>query len=257
MINWRDISMRKKYRLGLRALFLSVGVLMVFITSIFLEEKNYYLAAGFTFIALVATLAEFGLADIIIDEKYPAKTADILKRLEEHLGQSKEELIKSIIAEAIQSMRGCDRSQISGTFHLKVDIYSEDGDKYEPAYVQVTPYKGKLGGRKWRFNTITKGVVGRCIRTENPEWVNFYSEDEFKTRMVAEFGYTNEEAEKRTKEARSYWAQPVFSGNELIGVMYFFSTEPQIFPIAVNHVALKHSADKIVYYVAGARIFDR
>jgi GAF domain-containing protein len=248
-----DLPRRKKFRLEMRAIFLTIGIIAAFVTSILLKKEVYVWAGLFTFVFLLTSLAEFVLADVLTEKRYPSQTENILEKLEDHL-QGVQYQILNCIGKSIESMRGCDKSRISGTFHLVVDIYSQRGDDSEPALVQLTQYRGRLGGKRWRFTDATKGIVGRCLRTGRPEWVNFNSEAEYENRMVTEFGFTKDELSQHTKEARSYWAHPIHSDNKLIGVLYFFSTETQIFPVAVSTDILNSSANEIAAYLAGAEI---
>lgn len=72
--------------------------------------------------------------------------------------------------------------------------------------------------------------------------------------MVKEFGFSPDEVAKHTREARSYWAEPVYSQNRLVGVIYLFSTDVQVFPLAVDRTALQSSANEIAAYLKGAGI---
>ncbi len=100
----------------------------------------------------------------------------------------------------------------------------------------------------------TKGIIGRCLRTGKTEIVNFASEEEYDRRMVEEFSFTREEANECTKPARSYWAHPVFSCDELVGVIYLFSNELQVFPKAVKKPHLDQSAKHIANLLEVARV---
>jgi hypothetical protein len=91
-------------------------------------------------------------------------------------------------------------------------------------------------------------------------YVNFPTYDEYLRRMVEDFGFTEVEAKSHTKTGRSYLAVPIFTSDEsesdtpqdegvrrrrLVGVMYFFSTETQVFPIAVDRDAVEHHANDV------------
>lgn len=64
--------------------------------------------------------------------------------------------------------------------------------------------------------------------------MNFDDATEYRRRMVEEFGFSREEAEMHTTFARSYLAEPLLLGGTVIGVLYFFSSEPQVFPLAAR-----------------------
>lgn len=255
LLDIRDLPRRRIYRLRLRAAFLASGLIAAFVTSILLEEKAYVWAIMPAVLVMTATLAEFVLADALTERRYPARTEEILDKLEANVLVVHDQIIASIDG-AIDTLRGCDRSKVSGTFHLLVELYSsaEEESEWEPALVQVTKYSGRLGGPPWRFTGTLKGVVGRCVRTGKPEWVNFSSFDEYRIRMVSEFGFTNEEFQRLTGEARSYWAHPVFRDERIVGVMYLFTTEVQVFPVAANPNALTASANEIAAYLAGVGV---
>ena len=72
--------------------------------------------------------------------------------------------------------------------------------------------------------------------------------------MVTEFGYSLDEVEKHTRDARSYLAQPVFAGEACVGVMFLFSTEQQVFPRAADPAFMDSIAREISAYLEGARI---
>ncbi|MGH8729714.1 MAG: hypothetical protein ACREV9_16500, partial [Burkholderiales bacterium] len=50
------------------------------------------------------------------------------------------------------------------------------------------------------------------------------------------------------------WAQPLLSGGQFVGVMYLFSTEPQVFPRAVDRQTLNNIAGNIVAILEAATI---
>jgi len=249
----RELPARKRFRLILRAIFITVGVVGAFVTSALLENKAFTWAIVPASFVLLASMAEFVLADVLTERRYPASTEGLLQRLEANLRGVHDPLLDSISG-AIQSLRACDIRRVSGTFHLKVELYSQDGDEAEPALVQVTDYSGRLGGKRWRFTSATKGVVGRCLRTGCPEWVNFASSSEYEHCMVREFGFSPSEVATHTRDARSYWAQPVFSRSQLVGVMYLFSTEIQVFPHAADPAILEAAARQIAACLESAGI---
>lgn len=250
---WSAVPKRRRLRLGLRALFLILGLIGAYATSVLVQEKCYWWGGLTTGLVILTAIAEFVLADILTDRIYPVRTQAVLERLENDL-RGYHDRIRGAIERCIQSLAACNHTAVSGTFHLKVDLYSPYNDEAEQALVQVVDYSGNLGGRKWRFNPMTKGLIGRCARTQQPECVNFATEDEYCQRMVTEFGFTQDEVRKHTKEARSYWAQPVFDAHTFVGVIFLFSTEQQVFPRAASDVSLNAAANEISAYLEGARI---
>ena len=253
MISFSDVPRRMRFRLTLRASCVGSGIIAGFIASILIHEEQYYWAILPASFVLLAALLEFVLADILTESRYPARTKAILDKLEVNLRKFHDPIVEAI-DRGIQTLRGCDRTKVSGAFHLKVNLYSPSADEEEPALVQVTDYSGKLGGKRWRFTIASKGLIGRCLRTEKAEWVNFATEAEYDERMAREFGYLPAEVAKHTKEARSYWAQPVFAKGYIIGVIFFFSTEVQIFPVAADGAKLGEAANEIAAYLDGAGV---
>ena len=252
MLRFDEISQRRKFRLWVRAICLSLGLLGAFVASLWQDDH-----IGWSVVALsgviVLGLIEFIVADILTDNLYPASTQRLLDDLEKNLGPCHEH-IKESLTIAIKSLRACDVDRVSGAFHLVVDLYEHDGIKSKKALLQVTDYSGPLGGKRWRFTSSGKGIVGRCLRSMSSEFVNFASKEEYDYRMVREFGFFKDELASHSRSARSYWAEPVKHRDELIGVIYLFSTEPQVFPLAVDRGALQAASAAIVAYLRGANV---
>ena len=151
-------------------------------------------------------------------------------------------------------MKGCYKPNVNATIHLKVFYYSGSDDKVVSGLVQITDYYGQQKGGLWRVTGSYKGIIGRCLRTKKSEWVNFTSDNEYEERMVKEFGFTVEEMQSRTSSARSYWAQPIFKVNEVVGVLYLFTPEMQVFPRAANINTMESNAKDIAALLSTARI---
>ena len=111
-----------------------------------------------------------------------------------------------------------------------------------------------MGGKRWRFTSTTKGIIGRCYRLGIGVYVNFIGEDEYNQRMVSEFGFTKDEVAKHTKEARSYYAYPILMNNDVIGILYLFSTEPQVFPRTISQEKIQNAANQIIELLEVANI---
>jgi GAF domain-containing protein len=124
-----------------------------------------------------------------------------------------------------------------------IDIVEPGTSATAAGLVQISEYtRAGLGGRRWRVLRETQGIVGRCARVGTMVCANFRTDSEYRKRMVYEFGFTRDEADRHTTAARSYLAFPVESSNDLVGVMYFFSTEPQVFPQAADKAVLDRNA---------------
>jgi hypothetical protein len=255
MLTLPTLAKPAKFRLTLRGAFLLFGAAAAFTASVFSELHSFGWAGLFAAFVLLAALGEFVVADVLSEKLYPTSTANILRKLEQDLSLYYDRINHSIDG-AIASLSGCDRSVVSGTFHLRVLLYSATASALEEALVQVVDYRGPYGGRRWRFLPATKGVVGRCLRTGKAESVTFATVEDYKDRMAREFGFTAREVSEHTMQARSYWAQPVRIGKEIIGVLYLFSTEPQVFPRAVNRHVFTGVANEIGAYLEGSRLME-
>jgi len=242
----KKIPRRKRFRTVGRAICLVFAFIFAYWAAILMGKGRYLFAFFPSLVVFIASFAEFVLMDVLTEKCYPARTEKILEGLEERLPRIERKLSEEL--DSVKSLlKACDINKVSITLHLKVSIYSSADDHSEDAFVQIMDYRGGFGGGRWRVVPATKGVIGRCLRTRKTEFVNFTTDEEYDTLMVEEFGFTREEANQHTKRARSYWAQPVFSRNELVAVIYMFSTEPQVFPKAleISHLDqnLRHLAD--------------
>jgi GAF domain-containing protein len=72
--------------------------------------------------------------------------------------------------------------------------------------------------------------------------------------MVQEWGFSQTEVDDHTKTARSYLAHPIVFETEIVGVLYSFSTEPQVFPHAARRQHLDDAADAITGLLRAAGI---
>lgn len=242
---WSSIPRRKRFRISIRAAFLLVGVIATYAATILFGKNLYYWAILPTVLILIAAIVEFVFGDVITEQRYPARTETLLNNYETKVKNVHNQLLRQLNS-AIQSLEGCYTNKVNGTLHLIVELFSPSGDSSHNAFVQITSYTGQLGGMPWRFADVSKGIIGRCYRTRKAEYVNFSSQEEYNKRMIREFGYSLDEMKHHTMIARSYWAQPLFSSDLFLGVMYLFSTEPQVFPRAADIRTLEGIASNIV-----------
>ena len=240
------IRTRRQFRLTLRGIAVVVGVGSGFAIGLLLELSLFWWSALPFVLLLIVTIVEFVLGDYLAEQNYPIETEKKLDLLERRLGvlavQSIEEKLKRIIG----NFQACDTSQISGTVHISVELTPSPEVQERYGLLQLTNYVGPHGGSKGRITTLEEGVIGRCARTGKKEVVNFSDLDDYRRRMVEEFGFSRKEAEKRTTIARSYIAEPLILGLDLIGVFYFFSSEPQVFPHAARDSNLSSNAQDLV-----------
>ena len=202
---------------------------------------------------MIASLTEFVLSDIWTENRYPTRTKRLLDNWERKASDVKDNIMNKQ-RQAVEGLRGCNNDLVNAAVHLKVEFYSSLDDKPETGLVQLTDYSGRSGGSRWRITSAYKGIIGRCLRTGKPEHVNFLSEKEYEARMVKEFGFTSEEMKSHTKSGRSYWAQPIVINHQLVGVLYLFSTEPQVFPRAIYENRIESIAEDVGMLLTTARI---
>ena len=249
-------SRRKRYRMRFRFGAIMVATVSTFFASIYFEEQLYNWALIPMTVLLIVSVSEFVFADIITDRKYPKRTGDILERLERCLHDFEKHITDSI-NDVIQNLDVTDKTKVTGTFHLEVEKYTDgSSDDTESALVQIVKYTSRLGGRQWRLRSITKGIIGRCLRLQTEDYANFADQNEFNERMIKEFGFTRGELAKITENGRSYYAHPVFSGKKVIGVLYLFSTETNIFPKAIKPGDINCCCKSIAGFLNGANIIS-
>ena len=238
------------YRLRFRGYAVLIGAVSGYFAAVSIEEKQYLVAYGLALVAISATLFELVVADLLTKSRYPASTQALLRRLEidyQRVGR----LVPQHVQKLIDSLTGCDRSKVRGTVHLRVPLNTLGGES-EEALLQLTGYTGPVGGGAWRFTPASKGIIGRCMRTERLETVSFSNDVEYREKMVTEFGFSLGEAKSRTTTGRSYLAQPIVSEEKLVGVLYLFSTEVQVFPGSVDTSKLECAASNIASFLEGA-----
>jgi hypothetical protein len=241
------LSARRRFRLTLRGVLVTVGLVAGYAISLLIDDK-LYLASGAVFVVLlVASLLEFVFADYLAEKRYPYDTERKLALLEERLGIKAVSALREKLERTISSFRACDKNCISGTVHVTVDLAASADSTERRGLMQLTDYIGSRGGQKGRITTLEKGIIGRCARTGTQEIVNFADDAEYLKRMVREFGFYAVEAQGHTRSARSYLAHPLLSSEgDAIGVLYFFSTEPQVFPVAARDADLEAVAKDVV-----------
>lgn len=59
---------------------------------------------------------------------------------------------------------------------------------------------------------------------------------------------------QHSRNARSYLAYPLYKEEDIVGVIYFFSTEPQVFPRAAPDLRLEATADAVLALLNAAGI---
>ena len=133
--------------------------------------------------------------------------------------------------------------------HILAELVSTADHRSRQGLLQLTNYVGPEGGKKGRITLINQGIIGRCARTGALETVGFADQEEYAASMVREFGFTQKEANSHTRTARSYLTFPLKHDDRTVGVLYFFTPEPQVFPRAARVDSLKAAAREIVNYL--------
>jgi hypothetical protein len=235
---WKRWTRRRK-RMVIRVALIFFGLATGYTITILVNEKHYGRSSAVFVLLVAVTLLEFVFVDYFAERRYPHETEKILTLLEERLGHKTVEVLREKLDRTIDTFRACEKERISATVHVIVNLTATAESVNRRGLMQLTDYVGYRGGQKGRITPLERGVIGRCARTGRTESVNFADDAEYLTRMVREFGYSVDETELHTKSARSYLAHPVLSAAGVpLGVLYFFSTEPQIFPGAAKETNL-------------------
>lgn len=248
------IRTHRSFRLVLRAGALLVGSYAAFEASVLLQKNDFDKAWRFYLIVLVAAFIEFILADVFADRSFPFDTERKLALMEKRLGIQVIETITRRLKETISEFKGCDQSLISATAHVFIELNATADQRVREGLLQLTDYVGPDGGKKGRITLINQGVIGRCARTGRMETVGFADDREYFDAMVREFGFTSQEAERHTKTGRSYLAYPLRNNEEVVGVLYFFTSEPQVFPRAADPAKLEKTSHEFVDFMKLAQL---
>ena len=248
------IRTHRSFRLTMRATALAAGLTAAFCVSMTMELQDFRTAFFIYLIVCATAFVEFVLADVLADRSFPFDTERKLALMEKRLGANVVRTITNRIEETIGQFRGCDQTRISGAVHVVAELTSTADQRVREGLLQLTDYVGPAKGKKGRVTLVNQGVIGRCARTGQTECVDFADEEEYQFAMIREFGFTKREADSHTKTARSYHAYPLKNDNLLVGVLYFFTTEPQVFPRAAEGVGLEGFAREIVNYLKLAQL---
>lgn len=252
----QELPPRQRARILTRLALLGAAALLAYAFAVATQEGAYGLAVLPGVGLALVSVGEFVLADLVIDARFPKETNEFLDRLQDKLSTTAtHDEIVAALAQCVESFRGCNKERISSTLHLAVDVLGPDDGVNQRGLIQISDYTtAGLGGKRWRTLSATKGIVGRCLRSDQLSWVNFASLEEYQERMVKEFGFTPDEIRHHTLDARSYLAYPVRDRKHLVGVMYFMSTEPQALPLAASEENLERTAGHIVGLLRAAAV---
>ena len=229
------ITNQRHFRLLLRGSAIVIGSFAAYFVSL-CHELHFWTQAWVAFaVLLAAAILEFTVSDYLAVSAFPYSTEEKLANMEARLGEQAINAISECLSLIIGRLRACDKQRVSATVHVLIELETANKSA-SMGLLQLTNYVGFEGGKKGRITLLNQGVIGRCARTEDLETVEFADINEYRTRMVREFGFTRLEAQNHSANARSYLAYPLKDGERLVGVMYFFSTEPQVFPESSNSI---------------------
>jgi hypothetical protein len=241
----------RSFRLTIRAGALVAGLYAALRMSEMVQQ-NRFPAAGLVLLGVLAAgFVEFIAGDVLADRSFPLDTERKLVLMEKRLGAETINNISERLQEMIRLFQACDQSQIRGAVHVFVPLIATADQRVRRGLLQLTDYVGgtETSRGKGRITLVNQGIIGRCARTGKMETVGFADESDYREAMVREFGFTVKEAEKHTKTARSYLAYPLNREGEVVGVLYFFSNEPQVFPRAADEAQLDQGARDIVRHL--------
>jgi len=252
----RGLPARRKYRIWARLSILVLASVAAYAFAVLVQEQHYVWAVVPAVSLGVLSILEFVVADLVIDARFPRETSELLERLQTKLSTtSTHDEIVRVLNNCVGSFHGCDASRVSSTVHLRIDVLPTEGLLPESGLIQISDYtRAGLGGRRWRVLEPTKGIVGRSLRLGSMACVNFATEREYQRRMVEEFGFTHAEVEQHASSARSYLAWPLIERGAVVAVLYFFSTEPQVFPVAADESTLRETGEHVTGLLRAADI---
>jgi GAF domain len=225
---------------------LIVGLYCAFRVLVLIHNGDSEIAEWWHFGVILTAVVEFVLADVLADRSFPFDTERKLALMEKRIGAKVIEEISDLLSKTIGEFRGCNNSMVSATVHIVAELTSTADQRIRKGLLQLTDYVGPDGGQKGRVTLITQGVIGRCARSGQIETVGFADEKEYLDEMVRYFGFSTEEAERHTKTGRSYLAVPLLRNREIVGVLYFFTSEPQVFPRAADLDRLNRVAGTVI-----------
>lgn len=248
------LTTHRRLRMAIRLPALLGGMYAAYGMSVKIQLLEFSAARNWLLILAVAATIEFVFGDYIADRSFPFDTERKLAAMERRLGRSVIETMSQRLRSAIKELRGCDQSVISATVHVVTELSSTADQRVREGLLQLTEYVGREGGRKGRITLINQGIIGRCARTGKMETVDFADAEDYSEGMVRDFGFTRQETERHSKAGRSYLAFPLRHRNVVVGVLYFFSREPQVFPRAADQRRLDDLASEVVNYLKIAEL---
>jgi hypothetical protein len=116
-------------------------------------------------------------------------------------------------------------STVRCTYHQPVHHRFRNRTELVQAFDYIL--QGGGGGRQFPTN---KGIIGKTYNDKGPRVENFFSDPEYRDRMLAEYNYTATELMHRTADRRSYMCYPIVDENHIVlGLLYLDSDQPNTF----------------------------
>lgn len=247
---------RRRFRLLLRILAITFGSVAGYFFAVLTEQHSFVWALLPALILFAVSLFEFALNDIIAAKTFPEATLSKMEVLRHVRTQATLREITRLLR-SLMTHSALTDVPVLATAHLKIELFSALDEENELGLLQLVDYEAspkvsgteRRGGR-FRVTSQYQGLIGRCLRTEQEDHVNFASEAEYHEKMVRDFGFSKDQTAHHSQTARSYYACPIKRDNAtVIGVLYIYSSEPNIFParLAVGDLrqAILHSCQSI------------
>lgn len=81
------------------------------------------------------------------------------------------------------------------------------------------------GGGSGRKFDAKKGIIGKAFTHKKPVVENFLNDEEYRQKMVSQYGYTAEELMERKADRKSYFCYPLIDEyHKVIGLIYLDSS---------------------------------
>lgn len=212
--------------------------------AVFTEQQRFGAALLPASVLCLVSIFEFVLGDIIAERTFPEGTLSKMEVLRHVRTKGTLREITRILATLVEHpvLAGV---PLLATAHLRIELFGPLDDEAAPGsrptssgLLQLVDYQSTRAvpeheRREGRFRVTPQyqGLIGRCLRTEEEDFVAFDSEEDYFNKMVHDFGFSKAEAERHSKTARSYYACPIrHPGEPIVGVLYMYSTEKALFP---------------------------
>jgi hypothetical protein len=212
----RDIPNSNVGKIILRGIYLGVGVAIPIILNSNITGSIAGIKATHILLVMVVLVALIGLIWEYFGHKYSEKKHQ--QQVYDQIGAQISLMTKSLSYD--------NDTDIRSTYHIPIEI---DG---EERLYQAIDYR-PTGGGKGRDFSPNEGIIGNSYQNFQTLTENFQDSEEYRTKMVEEYGYDEDEMGIRTTDRRSYFCRPVIEEQDegrVIGLVYIDSDECGTFP---------------------------